>query len=236
MVYQYDCEGRQNNNAYGQVSLPVTYPHLSMPTRSCEIAPPVLDGNKVTIDELSKSIAPIATVVEATFPAISPIDIRCLSNEGIPSFVKDNSVKSSLTSYYFQTISKWCKITDSAQHFSALYGHLLPKSKLFGEAALALSSKYLEIQGYQAFDMNKQLYHFAKDWQLDSVAQQHPKGPLLAFVVLCVFCTISIKPDHARSQLQESLKLVGISSWKYSSHGLPASLSGHLLVWVSPSC
>jgi hypothetical protein len=209
-----------NQTRLPSLSLPVPFKTLSVSLLAVNSS----GGDESAHRNAANSTPRLDSSTQAeSFEDLPTYNYTGLSYQGIPSWITGNAVKTRLISCYFQNVSQWCEITDSCQHFSAVFGHLVLKSRPVGTSALALASKFLENTADQHLGMSAHLYDDARISLLDRGLPDHLYTTLLAVVNLCVYCMMSMEPAEALLQLQDCIDIFQVNGWNGSSGGLPAA-------------
>lgn len=138
----------------------------------------------------------------------------------LPDIPFDDRIKARLISTFFQDVAAWFETTNSLQHFSVLYGHLVTNSAAFGSAAMSLASRYLETTTSQA-GIYQSLYDFSLN---ASVGTAEDDTLLLTVIIHCMFCAMSSETSHVLQPLIRCATLLQSDRWNRSSSGLPAAV------------
>lgn len=133
------------------------------------------------------------------------------------------SLKGKLLDAYLRETSTWCEATDTLRHFSTKCSCVLVESDCFLAAALALSSRQLDVTTDHPHSVSLELYQFTIRTLIERVSEDLDSSILASCVMLCVFEMMQSPVCEWRRHLQGCAQLFKSRGWNGSSGGYVAA-------------
>lgn len=175
------------------------------------------EADDVFLDDLQLESALCAAL--GNFSHLSPRTVSQLSLQ----WPIDEVTKGQLLDAYLRETSTWCETTDTLRHFSTKCSCVLVESECFLAAALALSSRQLDVITNHPHSISLELYQFTIRTLIERVSEDLDSSILASCVMLCVFEMMQSPVSEWRRHLEGCAQLFRARGWSGSSGGYAAA-------------